>query len=162
MGEPGTEMGSAKDLRGLDLGLKKAMASDLDGLKWRLLSRSQLSRRSVGKFVPIYSSVLPAYWQNDTMLLVFDRSGFTTLVTWREHVYCCVGRGLTWVRWEGEESILKKEVPVSQIGAQIGANQRHSKYIKRWHTCIAGIFRERFILADLANWLNSPNPNPPK
>ena len=45
MGEPATEMDvmdSAKDLRGLDLGLKKAMASDLDGLRWRPLFRSQL------------------------------------------------------------------------------------------------------------------------
>ena len=36
MGEPATEidvMGSAKDLRSLDLGLKKAMASDLVGLR---------------------------------------------------------------------------------------------------------------------------------
>ena len=36
MGEPATEidtMDSAKDSRGLDLGLKKAMASDLDGLR---------------------------------------------------------------------------------------------------------------------------------
>ena len=36
MGEPETErdvMESAKDSRGLDLGLKKAMASDLDGLR---------------------------------------------------------------------------------------------------------------------------------
>ena len=35
MGEPATEMESmysAKALRGLDLGLKKSMASDLDGL----------------------------------------------------------------------------------------------------------------------------------
>ena len=36
MGEPATEMDamdSAKDLRGLDHGLKKAMASDLNGLR---------------------------------------------------------------------------------------------------------------------------------
>ena len=36
MGEPATEMdamNSAKDSRGLDLRLKKAMASDLDGLR---------------------------------------------------------------------------------------------------------------------------------
>jgi hypothetical protein len=36
MGEPATEMDlmdSAKASRGLDLGLKKAMASDLDGLR---------------------------------------------------------------------------------------------------------------------------------
>ena len=36
MGEPATEidaMDSAKDSRGLDLGCKKAMASDLDGLR---------------------------------------------------------------------------------------------------------------------------------
>ena len=36
MGEPATEMDaidSAKDSRGLDLGLKKAMALDLDGLR---------------------------------------------------------------------------------------------------------------------------------
>ena len=37
MGEPATEMDamdSAKDSRGLDCGLEKAMASDLDGLRW--------------------------------------------------------------------------------------------------------------------------------
>ena len=37
MGEPATEMdamdSAKKDSRGLDLGLKKAMASDLDGLR---------------------------------------------------------------------------------------------------------------------------------
>ena len=45
MGEPATEMDlmdSAKASRGLDLGLKNAMALDLDGLRWRPLFRSQL------------------------------------------------------------------------------------------------------------------------
>ena len=70
MGEPATEMNAmdlAKDSRGLDLGLKKAMASDLDGLRWRPLFRSQLWTlwvqdsieatwcASVDKLVPIYS-----------------------------------------------------------------------------------------------------------
>ena len=44
MGEPATEtvpIDSAKAARGLDLGLQKAMASDLDGFKWRPLFRSQ-------------------------------------------------------------------------------------------------------------------------
>ena len=86
MGEPATEidaMDSAKDSRGLDLGLKKAMASDLDGLRWRPLFRSQLWTlwvqdsieatwcASVDKLVPIYSWVSAAYWWKDTMLLVF-------------------------------------------------------------------------------------------
>ena len=45
MGELATEMDlmdSAKASRSLDLGLKKTMASDLDGLRWRPLFRSQL------------------------------------------------------------------------------------------------------------------------
>ena len=44
IGEPASEtvpIDSAKAARGLDLGLWKAMASDLDGLKWRPLFKSQ-------------------------------------------------------------------------------------------------------------------------
>ena len=141
MGEPATEMDvmdSAKDSRGLDLGLKKAMASDLDGLRWRPLFRSQSWTlwvqdsieatwcSSVDKLVPRYSWVSSAYWWKDTMLLVvFDWSGFMTLVTgdneenkkkWAKDralgytcTYCCVGWG-GWVNFN-------KGCSVSQIGS---------------------------------------------
>ena len=35
MGELATEMDAAKDSRGLDFELKKAMALDTDGFRWR-------------------------------------------------------------------------------------------------------------------------------
>ena len=62
--------------------VEKAMASDLDGLRWRPLFRSQLWTlwvqdsieatccASVDKLVPIYGWVSSAYWWKDTMLLV--------------------------------------------------------------------------------------------
>ena len=140
MGEPATEidaMDSAKDSRGLDLGLKKAMASDLDGLRWRPLFKSQLWTlwvqdsieatwsASMDKLVPIYSWVSSAYWWKDTMLLAFERSGFMTLATgdikrtkssgprtepWGyTRAYCCVGWG-----WRVN---LNKGCAVSQVGS---------------------------------------------
>ena len=84
MGKPATEMDamdSAKKSIGLDLGLKNAMATDLDRLRWRPLLRSQLWTlwvqdfmeatwcASIDKLVPIYSWVSSAYWWKDTMLL---------------------------------------------------------------------------------------------
>ena len=85
MGEPATEMDvmdSAKASRGLDLGLKKAMVSNLDGLRWRPLFRSQLWTlwmqdsfkvtwcASIEEFVPIDSWVssgkenkVAGFWQ---------------------------------------------------------------------------------------------------
>ena len=84
--EPATEMdlvNSAKASTGSDLGLKKAMASDLDGLRWRPLFRSQLWTlwvqdsieatwcTSVEAFVPIYSWVSSAYWWKEHQVAGF-------------------------------------------------------------------------------------------
>ena len=96
MGEPATKMDSmdpAKASRGLDIGLKNAMASDLDELRWRPLFRSQLWTlwvrgsieatwcTSMDASVPIYSWVSSAYSWKDTRFVVSDRSGFITLAT---------------------------------------------------------------------------------
>ena len=96
MGEPATEMDlmdSAKASRGLDLGLKYAMASDLDGLRWRPCSEAScgpfggktLSRQpDVPVWMHKYRYTAACHQHIDERtpgLVVSDRSGFITLAT---------------------------------------------------------------------------------
>ena len=124
------------------------MASDLDGLRWRTLISSQLWTlwvqdsieatwcASEGKFVPIYSWVLSAYWWKDTVLLVFHRSGLDIDDRRNEENKEEVGQGQSpgvhlciLLCWWGWRVIFNKDSAVSQIGA----NPRDdiSRYIDR-------------------------------
>ena len=96
IGEPATDMDCidlASVARGLDLGLKKAMASDFDGFRWRPFCKSQLFTlmvqdsseaiwvTSVDEFEPMWSWVSSAYWWKETVVFLFDNSevGWMTL-----------------------------------------------------------------------------------
>ena len=96
IGDPATVMvftDSAKATSGFDLGLEKAMASDLDGLRWRPLFKSQswtlwvhdsidaIWAISVDEFAPIYSWVSSAYWWKDTIPLLFWVSGMSPITS---------------------------------------------------------------------------------
>ena len=147
MGEPATEMelkDSAKASRGLDLGLKNAMASDLDGLRWRSLFRSQLWTlwvqdcieatwcTSVDALVPIYSWVslmkghqVGWFWQVG-IYYIGNRWYEKHKKKWAKdrslgHTcgYCCGGWGW-WVNFDKGWAICK-----------VGANPRHDK---AWQT----------------------------
>ena len=86
---------SAKATSGFDLGFKKAMASDLDGLRWRPLFKSQSWTRwvhaspsmdaiwavSVEEFAPMYSWVSSVYWWKDTIPLSFWMSGMSPITS---------------------------------------------------------------------------------
>ena len=96
IGDPATVMvftDSAKATSGFDLGFEKAMASDLDGLRWRPLFKSQswtlwvhdsidaIWAISVDEFAPIYSWVSSAYWWKDTISLLFWVSGMSPITS---------------------------------------------------------------------------------
>ena len=104
---------SAKATSGFDLGLERAMASDLDELRWRPLFKSQswtlwvhdsidaIWAISVDEFAPIYSWVSSTYWWKDTISLLFWVSGMSPITSERGYLSkrfsraptcCAVGR----------------------------------------------------------------------
>ena len=80
---------SAKATSGFDLGFEKAMASDLDGLRWRPFFKSQswtlwvhdsikaIWAVRVEEFAPIYRWVSSAYWWKGTIPILFWMSSTT-------------------------------------------------------------------------------------
>ena len=98
IGDPATGMNgtdSSKVTSGYDLGLEKALASDIDGLRWRALFKSQLWTlwvhdsteaiwaASVEEFAPIYSWVSSAYWWKDIIPLLLRYGGGKFSYRWR-------------------------------------------------------------------------------
>ena len=96
MGDPATVMvwtDLAKAASGFDMGLEKAMASDLDGLRWRPLFKSQswtlwvhtsieaIWVASVEELAPMYSWVSSAYWWKDTIPLLFWMSELSPITS---------------------------------------------------------------------------------
>ena len=99
MDEPATEMDlmdSAKALRGSNHGLKKAMASDLDGLRWRPLFRSQLWTLWVRNSIEAtWCTSMEALYTAGCHRHIDERTpGF-----WQVGIYYIGNRWYEWMNW---------------------------------------------------------------